>query len=106
MKPMHVSVLLKSCKTDHTLLYIVLKTKIILNDVVTCVFMLTAASDASRGLMGPGSRVATRDGGGSICSVAGLAAISQQGAGGEGAPVSFGLVQQISVLHAGWPHTT
>lgn len=56
--------------------------------------------------MGPGSRAGTNDAGGSICSVARLTAVSQQGARRERAPVSFGLVQQVSVLHAGWPRTT
>lgn len=56
--------------------------------------------------MGPGSRAGTNDAGGSICGVARLTAISQQGVRGKRAPVSFGLVQQVSVLHVGWQRTT
>lgn len=55
--------------------------------------------------MGPGPGAGTNDAGGSICGVARLAAISQQGARGKGATVSLGLVQQVSVLDARGPRT-
>lgn len=66
---------------------------------------LTADPDAAWGLMGPGPGAGTNDAGGSICGVARLAAISQQGARGKGATVSLGLVQQVSVLDARGPRT-
>lgn len=68
--------------------------------------LLTAAPDAAWRLRGPVPGAGAEDGGGSICGVAGLTAIGQQGAQGERPPVGFGLVQQVSVLHAGGPRTT
>lgn len=61
--------------------------------------LLTIAFNAARRRVGPGSRAGTDDADGSICGVARVAAVHQQGPRGEGAPVSFGLVKQLSVLH-------
>lgn len=49
--------------------------------------------------MGPGPRTSTDDADGAICSVARVTSVHQQGPRWERAPVSFGLVEQLSVLH-------
>lgn len=73
---------------------------------IQMVRLLTIAFNAARRRMGPGSRTGTDDADGSICGVARVAAVHQQGPRGERAPVSFGLVKQLSVLHTGRLATT
>lgn len=68
--------------------------------------LLTIASNTKWWWMGPGSRVGTDDGGRSICSVARLTPVGQQGSWWKRSPVCLRLVQQVSVLHAGRPRTT
>lgn len=65
----------------------------------TLIHLLTIAFNAARGLMGPGSQTGTDDADGAIDSVAGVTSVHQQCPGWERAPVSFGLVEQLSMLH-------
>lgn len=68
--------------------------------------LLTVIADAERRLVGPDAQTGANDAGGPIGNVAGLAAISQQGARSKGSPVGLRLVQQVPVLHTSRPHAT
>lgn len=56
--------------------------------------------------VGPGAQAGADDADWPVRRVAGLTAVREQGARGEGAAVSFGLVQQVSMLHSGRPSTS
>ena len=61
---------------------------------------LTTTAETARGRVGPGPAAGAGDGGGSVRGVARVAAVRQQGAGREGAPVGLRLVHQVPMDHA------